>query len=214
VSAEALGTAHTHVHLFFYIGGLLGIAVGGWLFVHLTSRGRALGGIAIWIVISGSAFWWGPHATRFLAWMGIERGASQTARHLIVDRCCARRLEVPTTAGRDLIVGHWSPARSREAEVLGLLGLLAPPENPLPDFDSARKAVAERASGVLAGLEPPARRAFLETYDGTRLWNAGGSWLNDQVVAPAVCRWRDDPRDGAALAQAFPRAFQASVCAR
>jgi hypothetical protein len=188
--------------LLFGLGGIA-FVLGGFAFAWLLPRRhRRWLALPAWVLVCASSLYWDRLSDRAAGWLGIDRGLAVRLRDALAHRVLPSpgRLAALDDA---VVVGHWSPQRSRHRELLDLMGLLEPPPTLQPDFAAARAAIEQHGRARLARLSFEDRDRLLDLDPQLILPRGGDTWLLRAVIAPEVCAWTRDP-EGAARSRWNP----------
>jgi len=172
----------------------------------------ALAYLALWLALCASTLVWVPMAPGMTRALGIDDLLLDRLRVHLVGLCClSKPAELPAEP-EGLIRGHWAPDGSRHRRWLEQLDLLTPPAQRYPGVESAQAALHEHIRTRLAAMDWPARRRFLARYLPGRLAENGRSDLNDGVIAPVICRWREEPEAAAEAMDRYAGVFANARC--
>jgi len=195
---------------FVYVAAFLAFLVGGFIFLEFFP-GRWHGRVALlWLALVASTYGWSLLTPTLAGWAGIDRDLQWRIRNWMDERVLPDALPLAPLDGT-VTAGHWSPQYSRYRDLLEQLDLLREPPARLPDIGSASAALAGHGRLRLQAMDHAARLRLLGGLDSQRMAMEGNRFLLDEVLAPELCRWQDEP-DFGPQARRFREALRALDC--
>lgn len=179
---------------------------------QLASWHRVVGLLALWLLIAASALFWMPRFPTVAGWVGMDSTAVSSLRQALQGRTSHPEAVTPEYDDAALIRGHWAPSGSRHARWLAELGLLDPPSQRAATYEAAVEALHAELEQRLAGLTWPQRLRFMARYRPDYLTDNGSSRMHDQVIAPAICRWKASGDPEAAGMERFTGVLSHARC--